>query len=184
MRTALALLLLVARSAAAEPMFELGVGGGALSGYDEVEISRTTTLVFQGAFNLRESVDVVVGFEGFSANYSPEPRNEQSILNVVAGLRWFPYGRAPKDDIEPRALYAHAMAGASLLTLIPYDSFFETNDPDAAGLVGGAALGWMPAHVGNVSFAFEGRGNAILYNADAGLRLTLSFYFLLQVDFD
>jgi hypothetical protein len=176
-------LLLTTGTAAAAPTAELGFGGGAFWGHDDIAISRTTSLFFQGAFPVGERFDIVVGFEGWSANYSPEPTNEQSVVNVVGGLRWYPYGTAREDGIRLSTIYVAALTGVSLLTLIPYDSFFETNNPDAAGLVGSAAIGWLPLRPAGLVMGMEARGDLILYNEDFGFRKSLTLDVILQIHF-
>jgi hypothetical protein len=183
-RAVLALLLVTTSSAAADPLFELGLGTGAFWGHDDVDITRTTSLFFQLGFHLSDKLDVLGGVEGFSGNYSPEPTNEQRVAGLVGGVRWFPYGRARRNHVKVEAIYLQAVAGVSLLTLVPYDSFLESNDPDAAGVLGGASFGWMPGRLDEVSLGFEARGDVILYNADAGFRQALSFNLLLQLDLD
>lgn len=183
MRAVLALLLVTTGSATAES-FELGIGGGAFWGHEDIKITRTNAFHLQITISLNDKLDVVAGAETFTGNYSPEPTNEQSVIDAIGGIRWNPYGRAQRDGFEPRALYVQAFGGFSLLTLIPYDSFFESNDPDAAGVVGGAALGWTPLRLGNIAFGLEVRGNVILYNADAGFRQTLSVNAMLQINLD
>jgi hypothetical protein len=184
MTRATLLLLLFAGTADARPSVGLVIGSGAFFGHEDIDITRTTAIGFQGLFPLRGRLDLVVGFDGFTGNYSPEPTNEQSVINVTCGLRWFPYARTHRNDLEARAVYVQAAIGASLLTLIPYDSFFETNDPDAAGLVAAGTLGWMPMHQGNVSIGFEARGQAILFNNDFGLREALSVNAVFELDFE
>ncbi len=189
MMRALLVVLVLAGTADARkpPVLELGFGGGALTGDNDVDITRTRHILVGSSLRLAKPLDLVVTAEAFGGNYSPEPDLEQSVLAFHAGFRWFPYGRipdGPRYGDNLRSIYLQATAGIAILTLIPYNELFDSQDPEAVGVVGSGALGWLPVRVRGLSFGAEVRDDVIYFSSDQGLRQAIALYGWIQIDFD
>jgi hypothetical protein len=187
-RATLLLLLFAGTADARPPVLELGYGFGALTRHDDVDISRTRHILAGVSLRLTHAFDLAFVAESFGGNYSPEPDLEQSVITLLGGLRYFPYGRIPDEEGHDannlKSIYLQVQTGMALLTLVPYNELFDSQDPKAVGVVGSGAIGWLPVRVRSVSFAAEARDDVIYFSNDQGLRQALSFYGWIQIDFD
>jgi hypothetical protein len=189
MRAILLSLALLASPAHADdpPVLELGFGFGALTRHDDVDITRTRHILVGTSMRVTKSFDLVLSLEAFGGNYSPDPALEQSVVTLLAGVRYFPYGRIPDEpthDAENlQSIYLQVLTGPALLTLVPYNELFDSQDPEAVGIVGSAAIGWLPVRVRRLSFAAEVRDDVIYFSNDQGLRQAIALYGWLQIDF-
>jgi hypothetical protein len=180
--------LLASTADARPPVLELGYGFGALTRHDDVDITRTRHILAGTSLYLTKSFDGVLSVEAFGGNYSPEPDLEQSVITLLVGLRYFPYGRVPDepthDSENLKSIYFQVLTGPALLTLVPYNELFDSQDPEAVGIVGSGAIGWLPVRVHSLSFAAEVRDDVIYFNSDQGLRQAMALYGWIQIDFD
>ena len=178
-RIALLLLAACASNHQGTVFLALGGGGGGFTGHGDVKTSRMVVGTFQGGAEITGCTDIVFGMSAASANYSPDPRQEQNIVNGLGGVRWFPFGRGSRG-LDWHPIYLQGAAGLSFLQLRPYDELFSRDtDVDAAGLVASASAGWMPK-LGAARLGFELRDDVIIYNNDRGTRQAFSALVLLQ----